>query len=158
MIRIAIDPDIEKCGVATMINGKLTSLESMELLELLDGIQGNFKYRLEQTIGGDLANNVGYYVEDVELIKPTWARQNVNANTMLKIAQNVGMVKAAGRIIGQQFKRCEIPFTLIPPLKGYLKRGKKDTEFFNRLMSWPGRSNADNRDAALLLYPFLKKG
>ncbi len=48
MIQIAIDPDINKCGVATMINGKLTSLESMDFIEVLAGIQGNFQYLQQQ--------------------------------------------------------------------------------------------------------------
>ncbi len=158
MIRIGIDPDINKSGVAIMINGKLTSLQSMDFHDLLYAIQGNFERRFKQTITGDLSTDVAFYVEDVELIKTVWGRSDMTQAGKIKLAQNVGMVKAVGRLIGQQFKRCEIDFTLIPPLKGYLKRGKKDAEFFNKLMGWSGRSNADNRDAALLLYPFLKKG
>lgn len=160
MIRIGIDPDINKSGVAIMVDGRLKSLESMGFHDLMDGIRGNFEYRLKPTMTGDLSSNVAFYVEDVELIKTVWDRPRIRNQpditqpAKIKIAQNVGMVKAVGRLIGQQFERCEIPFTLIPPLKGYLKRGKKDAEFFNRLMSWSGRSNADSRDAALLLYEF----
>lgn len=157
MISIGIDPDIDKCGVAIMIGGKLTSLQSMDFMELLAGIRGNFEYRIVQIMGTDSFNPVTYYVEDVELINVTWNRPGLNQATKLKVAQNVGMVKAVGRLIKQALVRFGQNYELIPPLKGYLKRGKKDAEFFNKLMGWSGRSNADNRDAALLLYPFLKK-
>lgn len=158
IIRIGIDPDIDGSGVAIMIDGKLDSLHLIGFHDLLDEIEANFEYTINTPMTQDILDNMEFYMEDVELINTVWDRPGINQSVKIKIAQNVGMVKAVGRLIKTQFERCYIMHTLIPPLKGYLKRGKKDAKFFNKIMGWSGKSNADNRDAALLLHPFLKRG
>jgi len=159
MIRIGIDPDIDKSGVAIMINGELKCLINLPFHGLMQTIADNFEDYTTQcdTVLHD-PNEVHYYIEHVELIKTVWDRPGMTQAGKIKLAQNVGMVKAVGRLIGQKLDECGRDYKLIPPLKGFFKLGKTDAKFFNSLMGWTGRSNADNRDAALLLCPFLKKG
>ena len=134
---IGIDPDLEKSGVATVIDGKLTTLDTMGFFELTDFI-------LEH-------KHVAHFiVEDVEHSKATYHRPGKGRAEMLKIAQNVGQVKAIGRLLGVFLNGCDAQFTLIKPLKGRVKKAKKDAEFFNKITGWAGRSNQDKRDAALL--------
>lgn len=158
MIRIGIDPDINKSGVSIMINGKLRVMKSMSFYDLIKNIENNFHRELDCFLSRNHIIKVHYYVEHVELIKTVWNRKGMSQAAKIKVAQNVGMVKAVGRLIGQKLDESKREYELIPPLRGHLKKGKKDAEFFNRLMEWSGRSNADNRDAALLLHPFLNKG
>lgn len=161
MLRIGIDPDIDKSGIAIMQDGKLIKLFNANFLDLFELIKNGFvDYNLRIDYQKYfMTQEAIIYVEDVELIKTVWDRKKKMSNAAkMKLAQNVGMVKAVGRLIGQKLEGLHRPYKLIPPLKGYLKCGKDDTAFFNNLMGWSGRSNADNRDAALLLYPYLKKG
>ncbi len=134
---IGIDPDLEKSGIATVIDGKLITLDTMGFFELTDFI-------LEH-------KHVAHFiVEDVEHDKTTYHRPGANQAAMRKIAQNVGQVKAIGRLLGVYLSDCDAQFTLIKPLKGRVKKAKKDAEYFNEITGWKGRSNQDKRDAALL--------
>ncbi len=134
---IGIDPDLEKSGVATVINGKLTTLDAMPFFELTEFI-------LEHK------HSAHFIVEDVECDKATYHRPGTSQAGMRKIAQNVGQVKAIGRLLGVYLNGCGAQFTLVRPLKGSIKKAKKDAKLFNRITGWKGTSNEDKRDAALL--------
>jgi len=134
---IGIDPDLEKSGIAIVTDGKLTALGTMGFFELTE-------YILEH-------KHVAHFVvEDVEHDKTTYHRPGANQAAMRKIAQNVGQVKAIGRLLGVYLNGCDAQFTLIKPLKGHAKKAKNDANFFNQLTGWQGKSNQDKRDAALL--------
>ena len=143
MFRIGIDPDSDAPGIAKMIDGKLIELSREPFLDVLELIKSN--------------PSAIYSVENVEILKPTFYRSKCNPKQMLKIAQNVGMVKMAGRIITKTLDANNCTYELIIPLKGYIKKAKKDAKFFNEITGWTKKSNEDARDAALLLYRYLKQ-
>jgi len=143
VLRIGIDPDLQASGIAIMEDGKLTDLTNLSFHQLMTFIECH-----PQAI---------YSVEDVEALKPTFQRKKVTQAGMLKIAQNVGQVKAVGRLIVLKLEDLGLVHELIKPLRGQVKKAKTDAKFFNQLTGWDSRSNADNRDAALLLLRYLKK-
>lgn len=140
---IGIDPDLDKSGVAVVVNGQLQQLHGMCFFDLI-------KYIDEH------ADDAFFVLEDVEASKPTYGRALNERNRskreaiMKKIAQDVGKVKATGRFIRQYLEGCGARFVAIPPLRGNAKKAKKDAEFFNKITGWTGKSNEDKRDAAML--------
>ena len=134
---VGIDPDLDKSGVATVAAGSLSTLDSLSFFELIAFIQ---EHRLVAR----------FVLEDVEHDKATYYRPGTTQAGMRKIAQNVGQVKAIGRLLAKYLQECGADFILVKPLQGYLKKAKNDAEYFNRLTGWVGRSNQDKRDAALL--------
>lgn len=139
---IAIDPDLVKSGVAVIHRGRLTHLYSMKFMELMEFVLMNI-----DTVG---KNNVVVCMENPEANKPVFHRAGTNKNTMLKIAQNVGQVKAVARLIHESLEYNCVTCHKVTPLKGMVKRAKKDAELFKKLTGWEGRSNEDQRDAALI--------
>lgn len=136
---IGIDPDIQKSGVAVVECGQLTSLQALSFPDLLRFAKEN--------------KSVTFVIEDVESDKTTYIRKGTNAAQMRKIAQNVGMVKAAKRLMVECLQDMGIEIKLIKPLKGWVKKKiKEDGKFFNQLTGWKKRSSEDKRDAALIAY------
>ena len=140
---IGIDPDLDKSGVAVVIDGKLVTLDAMGLFPLTEFI-------LEHL------HTAHFVVEDVEWDKTVYTRPGTNVPMMKKIAQDVGKVKAVGRLIGIFLAGCDANFSLMKPLKGPVKLAKKDATRFNRMTGWTGRSNEDKRDAGLLALTYTE--
>lgn len=136
-MKIGIDPDLVKSGVAVAEDGKLRSLQALSLFELTRFIDQH----------KDAAE---FILENVEYDKTTYIRPGTNRQQMLKIAQNVGMAKGTCRHIDEYLRDCGATYRKVKPLTGQVKRAKGDAEFFNQLTGWTGRSNEDKRDAALL--------
>ena len=143
---IGIDPDVELSGVAVTKAGRIISLDKMALFELVAFIDEH-KHRAV------------FHLEDIQHVKPTFPRfmkdnrgcvRPVTPAVRDNISQKVGMVKAAARFIQNGLKNAGAEYVLIKPLKGDIKKAKSDAQYFNRLTGWKGRSNEDNRDAALL--------
>jgi hypothetical protein len=67
------------------------------------------------------------------------------------------MVKAIGSKITEMLQYHHCNYLLVSPIKGLLKKTKKDAALFKKLTGWTGRSNADNRDAAMLIYKYKTK-
>lgn len=154
-VRIGIDPGSRKSGIAIMIDGELFKLFMANFIELCSLIETDFKKYVDYK-----TTEIIYHVEDVNMIRPTWVRPDLTFQQKMKISQDVGMVKLAGKYIVDQININLRQLILVRPLKGFLKRfGKNSTgaaKFFSRLMRWDGRSNEHTRDAALLLLPYLK--
>ena len=135
-MKIGIDPDLKKSGVAIIDNDgieKMLSLPFFDLTEFIKANQGN-----------------EFILENVVANKPTFTRPGANQAVMKRISQNVGQVKAVQLLLVEFFERENIPVTLVNPLRGSIKKAKTNAEYFNRITGWQGRSNADQRDAALL--------
>ena len=130
---IAIDPDIHKPGICAMHEDGEFMIESPKLCDFLLGIE---QYYYD---GYDFA------IEDVLKNKPVFNRGKMTFGAKQKIAQNVGMVKAAQIIIVSMIENLGASVILVPP--GIGKQVKRDAELFNRLSGWTGRSNEDTRDA-----------
>lgn len=142
-IRIGIDPDLDKSGVAYVDGNILVSLGGYTFFDMLALIDQNL--------------SAHFVIEDVEFNKPVFARHGTNPAVREKIAQNIGMVKAVARLLIMYLEREGVKFTKVPPLRGTVKQAKTDAKLFNRLTGWTGRSNADNRDAALLALYGVKR-
>jgi len=141
-ITIAIDPDLQKSGVAIFYGKELKRLEALsfpELIELVDAFDATF------------------VVEKVDTDKTTYIRPGTSQAAMRKIAQNVGMVKGTYHQLISWIEYKGRPLVKVPPLKGPVKqRVKRDAEYFNRMFNWTGRTNEDKRDAALIGWVHLR--
>lgn len=140
---IAIDPDTDKSGIATVVSGKLLSLDTMDFFEILDAA----KVWKEK--------GVLVLLEHVDNSRGMYARKGAkNAGIKASIAQKVGRVKHAAGQITQVLERAGVEFLLVPPLvlpeKKRAKKGTGAAEFFNALTGWQGRTSEDKRDAALI--------
>ena len=142
--RVGIDPDLTASGVAVMCNGVITELHTMPFFELMDFIQHH--------------KTAIFSLENVNANKSLYAKHDGKpALVKMRIAQNVGMCKAIGTLIQQKLEREKCIYELVTPLKGTAKKAKTDAKLFNKLTGWEGRSNADNRDAAMLLFRYMNK-
>ncbi|MCU8008480.1 MULTISPECIES: hypothetical protein [unclassified Shewanella] len=160
MIRIGIDPDLTKSGVATVVNGEIVTLKSMGfseliefviskshlpyavLLEDVDNKKPVFPKRLRQSAKGQ--NPLLAYVGHAP------SQSGSNAKVNMSIAEDLGKVKATARLIKEVLEDKGIKVTLVKPLRGPIKKAKDSSVYFNKITGWTGRSNADTRDAALI--------
>lgn len=140
MHKIGIDPDLVRSGVAFVHGQKILELSTLSMPELI-----------EYVVLKAQAHEIEVLIEDVESIKPTFARKGTGLAAMRKISQNVGQVKAAARLIREMLVSKGVDVKMVGPLTGAVKmKAKKNSEYFNKLTGWGGRSNQDTRDAALI--------
>lgn len=161
MIRIGIDPDLTKSGVATVVGGQIQLLKSMGFSELIEFV-----------VSSAASSPCVVLLEDVDNKKPVFAsklkRTAKGQNPLLayvghapsqggsefKInmskAEDLGKVKATARLIKEVLEGKGITVTLVKPLRGPVKQAKDSSVYFNKITGWTGRSNADTRDAALI--------
>jgi len=161
VIRIGIDPDLTKSGVATVIGGQIQLLKSMGFSELIEFV-----------VSSAASSPCTVLLEDVDNKKPVFAsklkRTAKGQNPLLayvghapsqggsefKInmskAEDLGKVKATARLIKEVLEGKGIAVTLVKPLRGPVKKAKDSSVYFNKITGWTGRSNADTRDAALI--------
>lgn len=160
MIKIGIDPDLTKSGVATVVNGEIVTLKSMAfseliefviskshlpyvvLLEDVDNKKPVFASKLKRTAKGQdpLLAYVGH--------APSQGGSEFKIN--MSKAEDLGKVKATARLIKEVLEDNGIAVTLVKPLRGPIKKAKDSSVYFNKITGWAGRSNADTRDAALI--------
>ncbi|WP_223417761.1 hypothetical protein [Shewanella inventionis] len=161
-MKVGIDPDLTKSGVAVVVNGKIIFIKSLGfseliayvvglthehgvvtvLLEDVDNKKPVFPKRLKQTNKGQnpLLQYVGY--------APSQSGSAMKVN--LSIAEDLGKVKATARLIKEVLEDNGIRVQLVKPLRGPIKAAKKNSSYFNKITGWTGRSNEDSRDAALI--------
>lgn len=136
---IGIDPDLKKSGVALVDDGEVKELRSLSAVDLV-------LYCRERWI----KDNAVVKMEDPNFNKPVFKRAGVSPLAMLKIAQNVGQVKAAATLLAEFIMSNGVPVEMVPPLMGYPKAAKNNSELFKQMTNWNGSSNEDQRDAALI--------
>jgi len=138
---IGIDPDLHLNGMATLENDRYTELRTISFPDLCTLMSCNI-------------NNpeVLFVIEDVNKHKPTFPRGKHSQSVYNNISQKVGMVKGIGTKIVEMLEHYHCNYELVPPLKS----GKLKAEYFDRLTGWVGRSNQDNRDAAMLIFKYKK--
>lgn len=142
---IAIDPDMRKPGVCFLNDdGTISHLCSMTIPDLIHQIQ-TFK-------------DADYVIEDVNQVKTIYdANQRANKSVGLQIAQNVGMVKAAGTIICDLITEITGKPPKLAPV-GLGKQVKRNATLFKQITGWQGRTNEDMRDAyAVAIWYHSKK-
>ena len=142
---IGIDPDSEAHGVAIYNNGKLETLEQMNLLKLAG----------ELSTASNLYNcDVEVHIEDVNGVGAAFGARdnNHNIHVKLKMAQSIGKCKQA-QIELERF----IEFYGIKLVKHKIsKMWKKDKAQFEKVTGWTARSNEDTRSAAYFGFLGLK--
>lgn len=145
---IGIDPDMRKCGVCAYQGGKIETLMSEDVSQILHSIPDCVK-------GGEI-----FALENVNAIKTIYAKNRKGGQAVQsRIAQNVGMVKAAATIIQDYIEHHGGKVILVPP--GIGKQTKKDAKLFEKLTGYTGRTNEDTRDAywiAKYAYNQVKNG
>ena len=137
MVRIGIDPDVEKSGFAYMVNGKLIALCNLPFFRLCTELE---------TCAQGTSDLFLVTIEAGWLIKKSNWHPAQGKGIRDKIAKNVGENHAAGKLIARWCYERDIPYELIPP------RGKVKSARFKRLTGWDGRTNQDMRDAAMLIW------
>lgn len=141
IITIGIDPDMIASGLAVVSGKQITKLHSVRLPNLVATIQA---------IGSP--DEVIIKLENPEANKGLFASHAAkNKAVSIKVAMSVGKVQSTAHHIQEMLIAAGYPVKLVTPLKGPLKRqAKDDAEYFNRITGWTGRSNQDQRDAALI--------
>lgn len=141
-IYIGIDPDISKSGWATWDTQKKEFREmcNVSFWVMIDCLSG--------TLNPD---GYSYHV----ILEAGWLNQKSNFHgrkgqtkaTGERIAKNVGENHAVGKLIEQYLIKSKIEYTLVKPTTK-----KLNAESFKRLTKWEGRTNQEERDAALLVW------
>lgn len=135
---IAIDPDMRKSGVAYIAeNGEVIDLQALSISQLSDVIHAYH-------------NSVIYAIEDVNKHGTVYRHNRKGgASVQARIAQNIGMVKAAGVMIIDVIESATGRKPVLAPL-GIGKQTKRNAKLFNQLTGWQGKTNEDTRDAACI--------
>jgi len=144
MITIGIDPDMIASGVAVATGKTIKQLLKVKLPKLIATIQA---------IGAP--GEVVIKLENPEANKTVFTRDIAGAKNQRAvkdaIAMKVGKVMATTYHVKELLEDAGYQVKMITPLKGPLKRQAKDNaEYFNKVTGWTGRSNQDQRDAALI--------
>lgn len=153
MIKIGIDPDTEKSGIAILpLTTRKLLLKSLTFFELFDFLKKN-KETITEVV-----------------IEAGWLNQKSNfhgyqGGRAERIAKNVGANHETGRKIAEMCKYLNIKHRLIKPLpRKWNSPSGKIAEFQfmevlkeNRIVLEKSRTNQDERDSAMILISTLKK-
>lgn len=137
---IGIDPDKDKNGVALYrtTSCKLELLANLTFFDLLD-------YLKELKASGE---SVCVVIEAGWLNQGNWhTKASDSARKAAKIGKWVGGNHEVGKKIIEMCEYLKIPHRTVIPT-----RRKVDAETFKQITKWPGRTNQEQRDAALLVF------
>lgn len=143
---IGIDPDMRKPGICFFDEDgfEFAAWETCCLLNEVESFSGSHIFALE----------------NVNAIKTIYAKNRKGGQAVQsRIAQNVGMVKAAATIIQDYIEHHGGKVILVPP--GIGKQTKNNAKLFAELTGYTGRTNEDTRDAywiAKYAYNQVKNG
>lgn len=146
-IIIGCDPDSCKSGVAIYVDGNLSGLKSMSLIEFMD--------LLNEMDAKHGAESIELHIENVNGISSN--AFNVTGKdslaVKLKKAEHVGKCKQAQIEIERiaEFFRIKVLHHRVS------KHWKKEKSVFERATGWSGRSNEDTRSAAYFGFVGCKK-
>ena len=133
---VGIDPDIHLSGVATwnrkVKNLKLYNLSFFDLTEFLSYLDKNFKLRV--TI------EAGWMIK-----KTNWHRESTLSKNE-HISSSIGANHQVGKLLGAYCERNNISYLFTKP------RGKLDSATFKNYTKYIGKTNQEQRDAAMLVY------
>lgn len=147
---IGIDPDMRKPGIVECIDGDFDFMESPKYNSAM----------IIEDIPVWIKNGYIFALENVNAIKTIYAKNRKGGQAVQsRIAQNVGMVKAAATIIQDYIEHHGGKVILVPP--GIGKQTKNNAKLFAELTGYTGRTNEDTRDAywiAKYAYNQVKNG
>ena len=134
-VLIGIDPDVDKSGIAIFLskdNFQLKNLRFFELYDLLDSLK-------ESTLE--------IYIEAGWLNKSNWHKVvNGSSNINAQIGQRTGANHETGKKIVEMCEYLGLKYNLIKQIKK-----KVDSIIFNKITNYKGRTNQEQRDAAMLV-------
>lgn len=130
---IGIDPG-QNTGVATYVNGNLVALNTIEPIDI---------QTLILTCVADLI-----VFEDSRLQSAVWVPSK-NKAVANNIARKIGQVDALCSLIQDTCERYEIKYMRVSPKA---KGGKMNAATFKLHTGWEGKSNAHERDAAMVAW------
>lgn len=132
---IGIDPDLEKSGVAILNPTlELRNLSFPDLVELFRLNQDEIK---KVVIEAGWLNKKSNYHRHISQSKSASER----------IAKNVGENHATGKLISEMASYYGLAVVLVKPT-----RTKLNGVDFNKFTGWHGRTNQEQRDAAMLIF------
>ena len=138
-IIIGIDPDSKAHGVAVYMDGKLTGLNCLSLVDIVKMIPQ----------WQELDKGVEFHVEDVCANNAVFMKPKKSYS-----GKDLAEVKARSRTLGMcQQAQSELEvflasFLIFPVKHKISKMWKKDRAQFEKVTGWNGRSNEDTRSAA----------
>ncbi|MGQ1157802.1 hypothetical protein ACT436_14425 [Acinetobacter baumannii] len=134
-IIIGIDPDLEKSGVAILGNDlQLKNLTFPETVEL---------FRNEQDSIKKVVIEAGWENKKANFRVGGGHSRQVNE----QIARRVGMNHATGKLLVQMAQHMGLAVIEVKPTKT-----KVNSDEFNRITGWQGRTNQEQRDAGMLIW------
>lgn len=134
---IGIDPDREKNGVARSVAGKLVELTNLTFFQLFDYLQAR-----------KAEGEISVVIEAGWQVNGNWhIKASDNARKAAKIGKYVGGNHEVGQKIVEMCEYLAIPHRLSVP-----SRHKLDAKTFEQLTKWQGRTNPEQRDAAMLIF------
>ena len=137
-LKIGIDPDVDKSGVATITPDfeELTTLTYFELFDYLKALQNAHN------------NNIKAYIECGFLNKSNWHKQTSKSSAFnAKIGENTGRNFETAKKICEMCEYLNIEHVKVRPSM----RKLKSTEFKN-LTKIKTRTNQEMRDAYMLVW------
>jgi len=145
---VAIDPDVDKSGVATLqIEGKHLVMDSLKFPKLIDLLKWMNKDKI--------------HFPFMVVVEAGWLNAISNYHTAAgkrgqRIAKNVGANHQVGKMIVEMCEYYKIPVTTVKPLKKMWrgKDGKITHEEISAFTGIAGRNNQEERDAALLAWVY----
>ena len=132
-LRIGIDPDVHKSGVAVWDGNDFTHLQTMKFFDL-------FEYLCFQV------NSIDQVVIEAGWLNKKANWHGGNKNTSQRIAGNVGRNHETGRKIVEMCEYLELQYRLVQP-----RRSKFSRELFERTTGYSIK-NQDVIDAAMLVF------
>lgn len=139
-IWVGIDSDIDKNGVALWKDGVL-ALYNLKFFELFDKLS---EWSLQAAVDGKL---IKVRIEAGWLNKKiNWHNETKGTRVASKIGSYVGANHEAGKKIVEMCEHLGIEYELCIP-----KSSKVDAEMFKKITKYKGRTNQEQRDAAMLV-------
>lgn len=145
-IIIGIDPDVDKSGWACYdVKREIMMLTTYKLVDIIIFLHESFLLRKW--------GKIYVVIEAGWLNKSNW---HYNENTSKAAAAQIGARTGANWEIGKQIEKAcihyGIEYKLVKPT-----RSKVKAEAFNKLFDYKGRTNQEQRDAAMLIAPYVIK-
>ena len=131
---IGIDPGVNT-GVAVYIDGHLTQLLTMNILDAFEAIEWEFPALV--------------CLEDSTLVSHIFTAPGISHMAGLKVARNIGEVDGCCKLIKYACERLNISYKSVSPKQKGKKMARKE---FDALTGWKDTSNQHERDAAMVAW------
>ena len=143
-ILIGIDPDVDKSGVAQMAFESL-GLLNLSFFHLFDFLSHAKNISENTVITAKIPIKV--YIEAGWLNKSNWhTSDSKSRHVNTRIGNNTGANHEVGRKIAEMCEYLKIDYELVRPTQS-----KVDAVYFKQLTKYQGRTNQEQRDAAMLI-------